>query len=45
MGVTIYYNLFLWPQALIGLPMDDTHKEKLKAHWFKLQADFQIETK
>ncbi|VAW66218.1 Toxin HigB / Protein kinase domain of HipA [hydrothermal vent metagenome] len=34
----------LWPDALIDLPMDEEQKEKLKAHWLKLQADFKIET-
>jgi serine/threonine-protein kinase HipA len=34
----------LWPEALKDLPMDEGHKEKLKAHWFKLQADFRVET-
>ncbi len=33
----------LWPEALKNLPMDDEQKEKLKAHWLKLQADFRIE--
>lgn len=33
----------LWPEALINLPMDDEHKDKLTAHWLKLQADFRIE--
>ena len=32
-----------WPQALQELPMDDTHKNKLKEHWGKLQSDFRIE--
>ncbi len=34
----------LWPEALKDLPMDEAHKEKLKAHWRNLQADFQIES-
>ena len=34
----------LWPEALKDLPMDDEHKDKLKGHWLKLQADFRIET-
>lgn len=34
----------LWPEALKDLPMDEEHKEKLKAHWFKLQANFRIGT-
>ncbi len=33
----------LWPDALNDLPMDEEHKEKLKAHWLKLQADFRID--
>ena len=33
----------LWPEALKDLPMDEEHKNKLKAHWLKLQADFRIE--
>jgi serine/threonine-protein kinase HipA len=32
----------LWPEALKDLPMDEAHKDKLKAHWLKLQADFRI---
>lgn len=32
----------LWPDALKDLPMNEAHKEKLKAHWLKLQADFKI---
>jgi serine/threonine-protein kinase HipA len=32
----------LWPEALNALPMDDTHKEGLRAHWGKLQEDFKI---
>ncbi|MCJ8272651.1 MAG: type II toxin-antitoxin system HipA family toxin [Psychrosphaera sp.] len=32
----------LWPEALKGLPMDDVHKVKLKAHWGKLDSDFRI---
>ena len=35
----------LWPDALEKLPMNGTHKEKLKAHWKNLQEDFQIESK
>jgi serine/threonine-protein kinase HipA len=34
----------LWPEALKDLPMDEEHKNKLKAHWLHLQADFRIET-
>ena len=35
----------LWPEALKNLPMDEEHKDKLKAHWFKLQADFRIDVR
>lgn len=31
-----------WPSALNELPMDDTHKEGLKAHWDNLHPDFRI---
>jgi serine/threonine-protein kinase HipA len=34
----------IWPEALKDLPMDEEHKDKLRAHWLKLQADFRIET-
>ncbi len=34
----------LWPKALKDLPMDEDHKDKLKAHWLKLQGDFRVET-
>ncbi len=33
----------LWPDALKDLPMNENHKEKLKAHWHKLQTNFKIE--
>jgi len=33
----------LWPEALNNLPMDEEQKDKLKAHWLKLQANFKIE--
>ena len=33
----------LWPEALKNLPMDEMHKNKLKAHWLKLHSDFRIE--
>ncbi len=33
----------IWPKALKDLPMDEEHKDKLRAHWLKLQADFKIE--
>jgi serine/threonine-protein kinase HipA len=32
----------LWPQALKDLPMNDAHKNKLKAHWAELQRDFRL---
>ncbi|MCU7816506.1 MAG: type II toxin-antitoxin system HipA family toxin [Candidatus Thiodiazotropha sp. (ex Lucinoma kastoroae)] len=32
----------LWPEALKDLPMDEVHKDKLKAHWLELQSDFRI---
>ena len=32
----------LWPEAINALPMDDAHKEGLKAHWRKLHEDFRI---
>ena len=31
-----------WPDALSTLPMDDAHKDGLRAHWGKLQKDFKI---
>ena len=31
-----------WPNALKSLPMNESHKEKLKDHWNKLQEDFRI---
>ena len=34
----------LWPDALDTLPMNDEHKDGLRAHWGKLQEDFKIET-
>lgn len=34
----------LWPDALNNLPMDEEHKNKLKSHWLKLDADFRIAT-
>ncbi len=34
-----------WPEALKVLPMDDAHKQALRAHWGKLQEDFRIEAK
>ncbi|WP_373090534.1 type II toxin-antitoxin system HipA family toxin [Zhongshania sp.] len=33
----------LWPEALKALPMDEAHKEGLRAHWAMLQDDFKIE--
>jgi serine/threonine-protein kinase HipA len=32
----------LWPEAIKALPMDDAHKEQLKAHWRRLHEDFRI---
>lgn len=32
----------LWPEKLKELPMNDTHKTKLQAHWSSLQDDFRI---
>lgn len=32
----------LWPRAIKTLPMDELHKEGLRAHWVKLQDDFKI---
>ena len=32
----------LWPNALTELPMDESHKEKLKIHWQSLQKDFRV---
>lgn len=32
----------LWPEALKDLPMDEEHKDRLKAHWLKLQGDFRV---
>ena len=31
-----------WPMALVQLPMDEAHKEKLKTHWQSLQKDFRV---
>ena len=31
-----------WPQALIELPMHETHKAKLRQHWATLHPDFSI---
>lgn len=33
----------LWPEALDTLPMNDQHKDRLKAHWRKLHEDFKIQ--
>lgn len=35
----------LWPEALKTLPMDEAHKEVLRAHWGKLHEDFKIDAK
>jgi len=32
----------LWPAEIKNLPMNEAHKNKLKDHWNKLHADFQI---
>jgi len=32
----------LWPQALKALPMNEEHKQKLRAHWGSLHEDFRI---
>jgi serine/threonine-protein kinase HipA len=32
----------LWPEKIKELPMNDTHKVKLQAHWASLQNDFRI---
>lgn len=33
-----------WPEALNQLPMNNAHKAILRAHWGRLQDDFNIET-
>lgn len=33
----------LWPQSLKALPMDDAHKNRLRAHWGKLHEDFKMD--
>lgn len=32
----------LWPKEIKDLPMNDEHKDELRAHWKALQKDFQI---
>lgn len=32
----------LWPEQIKYLPMNEEHKDRLKAHWAKLQADLRI---
>ena len=32
----------LWPEALKNLPMNEEHKQQLKAHWQKLHKDFRV---
>jgi serine/threonine-protein kinase HipA len=32
----------LWPEQIKSLPMNEEHKDRLKAHWAKLQTDFRI---
>lgn len=34
----------LWPDALKNLPMNNEHKEMLRAHWSNLHKDFKIDT-
>lgn len=33
----------LWPETLKNLPMDETHKDKLREHWSRLHNDFKID--
>ncbi len=33
----------LWPQAFKALPMDDAHKNRLRAHWGRLHEDFKMD--
>ncbi len=32
----------LWHQALLDLPMNDSHKQKLREHWSNLHEDFRL---
>ena len=32
----------LWPKKIKDLPMNDEHKDRLRAHWENLQKDFRI---
>lgn len=32
----------LWPRGIKDLPMNDEHKDKLRAHWVNLQKDFRM---
>lgn len=32
----------LWPEALKNLPMNEGHKQQLRAHWQRLDEDFHI---
>jgi serine/threonine-protein kinase HipA len=32
----------LWPELLTDLPMHEAHKQRLRAHWAKLQDDFKL---
>lgn len=43
LGDTMSKARELWPEALKALPMDEAHKDVLRAHWVKLQDDFKIE--
>ena len=33
-----------WPKQLNTLPMNETHKQQLKAHWLRLHDDFKIQS-
>ena len=39
---TLHHARELWPEALLGLPMDEGHKNGLRVHWGKLHEDFRI---
>ncbi|PYF84126.1 hypothetical protein DFP75_101151 [Marinomonas alcarazii] len=32
----------LWPEALKNLPMNEGHKQQLRAHWQRLDEDFRV---
>ena len=42
LGDTMERARSLWPKRIKDLPMNDEHKDKLQAHWAKLQKDFRI---